>query len=161
MKEIQLTKGKVALVDDDDYGWLVQYSWYASFNGHWYAVTNVRVAGKKKKVYMHRVISGVKDPKIEIDHIDGDGLNNTRANLRQATRSENMCNRSNQRNNTSGWKGVYRRDNKYRAQIEIRQKSRHLGTFDTPEDAAAAYDRAARELHGVFSSTNSAKTANR
>lgn len=158
MKEIKLTKGKVALVDDDNYDWLAQYSWYASFSGHWYAVTNVRLAGKKKKVYMHRMISGAKDPKTEIDHIDGDGLNNTRTNLRQATRSENMRNRSNQRNNTSGWKGVYKGDKKFRAQIGIHRKSMHLGTFDTPEDAAAAYDRAARELHGVFSLTNSSET---
>jgi hypothetical protein len=104
----------------------------------------------------HRIIYllafGVDPSDKEIDHIDGDGLNNDPANLRLATRSENLRNRGANKNNTSGFKGV--RSNKqtgrWRAEIGLHGKLLHLGLFDTPEEAHAAYVRAAKELHGEF-----------
>ena len=87
-----------------------------------------------------------------LDHRDGDGLNNKLGNLREATKSENGCNRGAQANNTSGLKGVrwHKPRQKWLAQIGYKGRKRHLGLFDTPEQAHAAYCRAAIEYHGSF-----------
>src|ERR1700685_1864374 len=108
MKFIPLTQGKVAMVDDADYEWLAQWKWFAIFDhGNWYAVRNVRKPdGTQTPLRMHRVLLGLTDLKIEVDHRDGNGLNNQRHNLRIATHGQNMCNRSMQKNNISGVRGV-------------------------------------------------------
>ena len=109
MKEIQLTQGKVALVDDEDYEYLNQWKWYANEwkGGKLYAVRNVR----KNKQYigyesMHRLLSSNKDKKLVTDHINGNTLDNRKSNLRICTISENTKNRQIQKNNKSGFKGV-------------------------------------------------------
>jgi hypothetical protein len=91
-------------------------------------------------------------PTAEIDHIDGDRLNNRIANLREATRSENQRNVGVTRSNTSGFKGVYwyPRDRKWQAKIMLGGKSKHLGLFDSPDLAHAAYCEAAGRIHGDF-----------
>lgn len=88
----------------------------------------------------------------QVDHINLNGLDNRRCNLRLATNTENQRNKSKQVNNTSGYKGVYwRKDsNKWVAQIKVDNEVRHLGRFDTPEEAHAAYCEAAKQLHGEF-----------
>ena len=152
MKAIQLTQGKVALVDNVDFGRLIQYKWCANFiNSKWYAVTEI----DGKKAYMHRVITGA--PKgMDVDHWDHDGLNNTRKNLRVCTRSNNQGNRGMQKNNKTGYKGVvwHKHRKKYQAQINLNHKIRYLGSFDSPIEAAIAYNEKAVELFGPFAWLN-------
>lgn len=91
---------------------------------------------------------------MEIDHIDGNGLNNQKENLRICTRSENMRNRDKQADNLSGYKGVYKKDNRYRAQITVEGKQIYLGSYQNIEDAVKAYNEASIKYHGKFSKTN-------
>lgn len=152
MKEIQLQKGFVALVDDEDYEWLSKIRWYAhKIKNNIYVIARI----KKEHSYMHRVVA--KTPKgMTTDHIDGNGLNNQKSNLRNCLSSENLMNRGKQANNKSGYKGVWwsTRDKKYCAQIKAKGKKINLGSFDDPLDAAMAYDRAAIEFHGKYAKTN-------
>lgn len=152
MKQIPLTQGKVVLVDDADYEYLSQWKW--NFNG-WYAVRNsATLFGKRKTIYMHCEIVPHPDG-FQTDHIDLDRLNNQRSNLRIATVSQNNGNREASFNNRSGFKGVYRREkNRFVAEIKIDNKRIYLGSFDSAEEAARAYDAKARELRREFARTN-------
>jgi len=165
MKEIILTRNKVARVDDVDYEELNQYAWSAMPNHYtWYAqrITS-RVPGPRKIILMHRQILRALS-KIEVDHRDGNGLNNCRHNLRLATHQENLRNQTRKRKNTSSrFKGVYWRKDiqKWHAQIgdgtrTIRGNPHriNLGCFDNEEDAAHAYDDAAHRLFGAFGTVN-------
>jgi hypothetical protein len=157
-RAIQLTQGKYALVDDADYEWLSQWLWFADSNGrHWYAVRNLRSAsdGKRGIVSMHREILDIA-PQLVVDHINGDGLDNRRCNLRPATPGENLCNRGATKSNKSGYKGIEmdKRNSRWRAVIRMNGIRKRLGVFDTAEDAARAYDAAAKELHGEFAWLN-------
>lgn len=153
MKEIQLTQGKVAIVDDADYDWLSQFKWYTyKHRNTWYAVRNIPPTnGKRSKIKMHQVIC-----EKNCDHKDGNGLNNQRTNLRAATASQNQHNRRISKNNTSGLKGVTldKRRNKWMARIVFNGKSKFLGLFATRAEAGRAYDQAARELYGEFAALN-------
>lgn len=147
-KEISLTKGFVAIVDDEDFEWLNNYTWAYCTNG--YTTTTVY---RKKKVYMHRMIMGDGN---EIDHVNGNRLDNRRSNLRFCTHAENCRNSSIRSDNTSGYVGVSfdKSRNKWEAYINLDGNRRHLGRFETPGEAAFAYDRAAKELHGEFAYLN-------
>lgn len=155
-KEIPLTQGKVAIVDAADYEWLSQWQWYARYNGRWYAMRHTpRVNGVQHTVLMHREILDAPDG-MDVDHRDSDGLNNSRTNLRLATRSQNKFNSRMSASNTSGYKGVswHKRQKKWNAYICVNCKLMHLGSFDSPEDAADAYDKAAIQYHGEFARLN-------
>jgi len=114
----------------------------------------VKLAGKLYK--LHRLLAETFIPNPEgkpfVDHIDGDKLNNSLSNLRWCTHAENQRNRGKPVNNTSGFKGVYfnKVHGKYYARIRVNGKLKHLGCFRTPEEAAAVYEKAAKELHGEF-----------
>jgi len=123
---------------------------YAQRNGY-------RVVFVNGKLYLaHRVIWAVVNgawPETGIDHINRNKTDNRWANLRLATRSQNAMNRPAQSNNTSGYKGVSRNGKRWAANIHEDGRKRHLGTFDTPKEAHAAYCRAAVKLHGDFVNT--------
>ena len=149
-KQIPITKGKVTIVDDDDYDLLVQWKWHLS-NG--YAKTCV---GKGKLRPMHDAIVS-HDPTLCVDHINGDRLDNRKANLRVCTKRQNSYNRRIGKNNKTGFKGVFKQRNRFRAVICWDYKLIHLGMFDTPEEAGAAYDRKALELYGEFAKINGSR----
>ena len=155
-RQIHLTQGYVTLVDDVDYEWLKQWKWCAHVDrqGCVYAVRSVWVDGRNKMLRMHRLILGAKPGKMS-DHINGDTLDNRRSNLRICTNQQNNRNRH-ARAGTSRYKGVhwYKRGSKWRASIHINGRFKHLGYFDDEQEAALAYDRAARELFGEFANPN-------
>lgn len=153
-REISLSKGKAAIVDDADYELVCKYTWYAIERfGIWYA--RGRVNGKF--ISMHRLILDAPNTK-EVDHIDGDGLNNRRSNIRLASRSQNAMNRGMNIDNKSGFKGVHRTSRNsrpYRATIRVQGKSKHLGYFDNLKEAAQAYNMAAVKYFAEFAKLNS------
>jgi hypothetical protein len=154
MKEIQLTQGRVALVDDADYEYLSQWKWKAYKDRYtWYARRGIRVGFVIKTIHMHRLITNAPDG-LFVDHINGDGLDNRRGNLRVCTKSENGFNRGKNSNNTTGYKGVTTNKGKYRAQIRIDGKMCGLGRYTDPVEAAKAYDRAAKKHYGEFAKLN-------
>ena len=149
-KKIGLTRGMFAVVDDSDYDALVCQKWNAHRgpNGEFYAMSS---RGK----YMHREIMSPAQDEI-VDHIDGDGLNNTRSNLRVCRKSDNAMNYSKPINNTSGYKGVSwnKGNKKFQAHISTNGRKIYIGQFNTAIEAARAYDREAIRLHGEFSNIN-------
>lgn len=152
IRYITLTRNMVAVVDSADYPELAAFNWQAIFNkGKWYAARLQWENGKCKRPKMHQQIMGINS-----DHIDGDGLNNRRSNLRPATQQQNTRNRSKSATNTSGFKGVCRtpQEGKWRARIAVNCSTKFIGLFDSPEEAARAYDAAAIQLHGEFAKLN-------
>lgn len=150
---VTLTRGYEAVIDANDVPLVEGFNWQAQLR-KWgvYAVRSERGVPKRGAILMHRVILG--EPKdLDVDHIDGNGLNNRKCNLRKATKSQNMHNQGVRRSNTSGFKGVSWREsrNKWVAQICLKGKVKYLGMFDTPEDAYSAYCDASQKLHGEFS----------
>lgn len=157
---IELTRGYVAVVDDEDYEELSRHKWGAHIDkNNVYARRLQRKTeygnSKPKPVYMHRQILGVADRRIDVDHRDHDGLNNRRQNLRLGSRSQNNGNRL-KSGGTSVFKGVCwdPENGKWRAQIHLGGKKRCLGRFVDEEVAAKAYDSAAREQFGEFARLN-------
>lgn len=153
-KIIPLTKSKTAIVDSEDYARLVSmpWPWRAKYaKGQWYAVT--RFNGRD--IGMHNLLM-IAPPDYEIDHKNGNGLDNRRENLRIATHAQNMSNRKHQRNNTSGFRGVHWMTDrqKWRAQIRHNGAHIHIGVFISAEDGARAYDAKAQELFGEFARLN-------
>lgn len=159
MKEILLPQGKVTLVDDEDYDYLMRWKWHTMENlsGNSYAVRSQINPSTKKKltIRMHRVIMKVKKGE-EVDHRDRDGLNNQRYNLRLCTSTQNNANSKRQKRSTSGYKGVHRYQGgqKWLARIEHNYERIYLGLYSTPEEAARVYDKKAVELFGEFARTN-------
>lgn len=159
MKQIPLTKGQFALVDNEDYEFLMQWKWQASFDkksNQFYAVTTKRSRIFNATIRMNRFIMSATDNKIFVDHIDRNTLNNQRSNLRIATHSQNGANRKSHKNSSSKYLGVsWKKDqNKWAATIQKDRNSYRLGVFSGEADAAKAYDNAAVKLHGEFANLN-------
>jgi len=162
---IPLTRGKMATVSARDYASVAQYKWSAIYHGQtWYAVGNVRCAcGYLHHTSMHRFIMNA-GPGQEVDHRDGNGLNNQRSNLRSAGRRQNVRNRRHKALGCSSrYKGVCwsKACNKWCAYIadgprrpDGRSRRRHLGVFKSERAAARAYDRAAAKSFGAFAALN-------
>jgi len=146
MKRIPLTQGKFAIVDDENYEWLMQWEWYAHHDKNtWYARRNIGHKPNQKAILMHRLI--LNTPKgYESDHRDGDGLNNTIENLRVCTTAQNQHN-SHRIWGVSKFRGVcwHTRVKKWMAQIKLNGKKKHLGYFATEGEAAVAYDKTKRD----------------
>lgn len=153
MKRIPLTQGKYALVDDEDYERVNNLKWHAcKHHNTWYALHSPT---EKPPVKMHRFIMNAAKG-VQVDHSDGDGLNNQKSNLRKATHSQNIWNSRLKKNNTSGFKGVHWNKIRkvYQAYIYSNNKHIYLGGYSDPEKAARAYDKKARELFGEFAWLN-------
>lgn len=159
MKQIPLTQGKFAIVDDEDYEWLNQWKWYArKHRNTFYAIRNTnQQSSERKHVRMHRLILGLRkgDGKTS-DHKNGNGLDNRRKNLRICTKSQNSQNRLPLKNTSSKFKGVYwdKKGKIWRAGIQKNSKRIYLGCFKSEIEAAKAYDRKAKELFGEFALCN-------
>jgi hypothetical protein len=157
MIEIPLAKGHVALIDDED-AHLAELKWYLAKNGrNLYAIRSITLPdGRPGTITLHRMVMPL--PKgMHVDHIDGNGLDCRRQNLRAATHKQNLRGRKLNRNNKSGYKGVFRPKGcaRWYARIVVDGRQIPLGTYGTAEDAARAYDDAAIRYFGEFARLNS------
>ena len=156
---VALTKGYTAIIDASDVHLVNGQNWFSSIRLRAdktvrtvYAMSNTtRHKGKQTRLLLHRVIVGTQNG-FEVDHRDGDGLNNCRANLRLATREQNARNRTLQSNNSSSVKGVRlnTEKTKWRASIRVCGILKNLGSYDTLDEAAEAYAKASSAMHGDF-----------
>ena len=150
MKELELTNGQFAIVDDEDFDELNQWKWTFSKG---YAI---RCDKFGNSIYMHRAVN--KTPTgMQTDHINQNKLDNRKENLRASTRSQNMANVTTCSHNTSGYKGVsfHKNRGKWRAYIRVNKKQISLGMFTSKEIAAIAYNEAAKVYFGNFAKLNS------
>ena len=152
VRRIPLTRGKFALVDTADYYHLVKYKWTVQSNANT-SYASGKVAGKVTK--MHRLIMNAPADLL-VDHIDHNGLNNCRSNLRLCTPAQNARNSVSRKGSTSRYKGVSwsRERKKWAASIQFNRKIYQLGYFQSHFAAARAYDKKAKELHGQFACLN-------
>lgn len=155
MKEIKLSQGKVALVDDEDFKYLNQFKWCVNTSSNAHYATR---RDNGSMVYMHRVI--MKTPQnLTVDHINFNTIDNQKCNLRNCTISENHMNRR-PRSSKSKYLGVtLLRINEFgkyfwRAYIKINKKWTHIGVYNDEIDAARAYDNMAHIHHGEFANLN-------
>jgi|SRR3990167_74362 len=149
MKTIQLTQGKFAIVDDQDYKNLLFCSWSMSGNGDVQAWINGGM------ISLHRYLMGKKIG-FEIDHVNGNKLDNRRKNLRFCSRHQNSANKNKYSTNTTGFKGVTweKQINKFAARITFKYKNITLGRFNTAIEVARAYNKAAVKYFGEFARLN-------
>jgi hypothetical protein len=158
MKEIQLNKGYVALIDDEMVDRVSYFKWRVQTNGITaYVITSITLPnGKQVDFRLHDLIMGC--PVCQIDHISRNGLDNRVSNLRPATQQQNCMNRTKQRGTTSIYRGVswYPKHEKWVVHIKINGKQKHLGYFDKDHEhmAAMAYDLQAIEHFGEFANLN-------
>jgi len=175
-RRIPLTQGKFAIVDPDDYEWLNKYKWHVNRGANtYYACRNSRIGKKRVSIKMHREIfenlSATKNSTLKthnyhrhigdglvVDHINHNGLDNRKANLRPATRSQNSLNKSSIKTkpSSSKYNGVswYRRRKIWHVQIGLNGKYKFIGYFHDEIQAAKAYDTAAKKYHGDFAVLN-------
>jgi hypothetical protein len=156
MKEITLTQGKIALIDNEDFEKVSKFKWNANFqHTDWYA----RSWKNGKRLLMHRFIMGIEDSNILVDHRNHNTLDNQKTNLRIATKAQNCRNKKHRNNTRSIYSGVswHKASNKWIAKICVNYKNIHLGIFDIEGDAAIAYNMAAIQHFGEFANLNSIK----
>lgn len=146
MKYIELTQNKYAIIDDDMVESIGRYRWFFHFG---YAFRHVQENGKGRTIPMHREILNTPNG-LEVDHINGNRLDNRKENLRNCTKHENMRNREASKSNSSGFKGVIFQKGRYVARIGFGGKLYHLGRFSTAEEASEAYKNACEKFHGDF-----------
>lgn len=154
---LHLPGGEAAVIDVQDYPKIQSFRWTANRRKHTtYAQTHVRKEGRRTTVMLHRLLLDAPAGSY-VDHADGDGLNNARANLRACTNTENQQNgRKQRRPTTSKWKGVSRFRRQWKAEIRVGGEYTYLGLFDEESDAAQAYNFAAAAHFGPFARYNQA-----
>lgn len=153
MKEIPLTGGAIAIVDDEDYPFLTRRNRKWKLSGAGYATRIRTIDGQRFNVMMHRMVMNAPKDKC-VDHINGNPLDNRKCNLRFATQAENSRNRKITVNKQVPYKGVRISKNKFSAQIRGDGKWRYLGSYATAEEAALAYNLAAVQYFGEFAKLN-------
>jgi len=148
MKEIELTQGKVAMVDDEDFEELNKYKWHIDKQRNTSNVVRYKRGVKRTRVYMHRAIANATEGMI-VDHINGDGLDNRKSNLRVVIHRQNIQNMNVKK--TSTYTGVSWLENrgKWESRISINGKSKYLGLFDVEADAYAAYLKALKHIRQI------------
>jgi hypothetical protein len=153
--EIQLSRGLAALINDGDVEIVSRLSWYPSTNKQ---STTTYVRGRLDKrshpsaIHLHRLL--LCFPLFHVDHINGNGLDNRRCNLRAASPQQNACNIPLRQNKTSIYRGVYLAGARWAACIRVNRKLINLGQYESEEEAAIAYDTASLKLHGKFGNPN-------
>jgi hypothetical protein len=156
VKEIPLTLGLFSFVDDEDFDELNKYNWCANESattkGLFYALRN---GGNKTHIFMHRQIMKLHKGEI-VDHINHNGLDNRKCNLRICEHSQNLMNHKLYKSNTSGLHNVYwsEHNHKWRAYIQKNKKKIMLGDFNSKEEAGKSYDKKAKEIYGDFAVLN-------
>ncbi|WP_212958645.1 HNH endonuclease [Paenibacillus albilobatus] len=155
-KEIFLSQGKIAVVDDEDFDKLIKFKWHYAKG---YARHSCWVPGlnTSTSIWMHHVVLGIcPDRKKVIDHINGNPLDNRKINLRIVTHQQNIFNKSPHRKSTSKYKGVYwyKARSKWCSKIMLDGRYRHIGYFESEREAALAYNKAAKELFGDCAKLN-------
>lgn len=150
-KLISLTQGKFAIVDAENYEWLMQWKWCAI------KIRNTYYAKRRRKgntnMLMHCLILGLGKGQYT-DHRNHNGLDNRICNIRPCTRSQNQQNRLPQKNSFSKYKGVCKKGMRWLSRISLNNKNIHIGIFDNEVEAAMAYDAKAKELYGDFAYPN-------
>ena len=152
---VHLPDGDVAVVDAADVPLIENYRWVGRCGSFSYVRSSER--SDSKPVYLHRLVMGVQDdPSKQVDHIHGDVLDNRKSQLQIATQGANVQ-KSSRRMPASGYRGVVQVGSRFRATIGVGGKVLYLGTFGTGEEAAVAYNAAAREIYGSTAFQNEAK----
>jgi HNH endonuclease/AP2 domain len=147
----------IAIIDIADYPIVSRYRWalLRTTEKNYYVATSLMVpGGGRKYVKLHRLLMSVSDPDTKVDHVDGDGLNCRRRNLRLATTQQNSCNRRKHKMQTSEYKGVRLARDKWEASVKVKGGQIYIGRFGTEREAAMAYNEAAARLHGEFARLN-------
>lgn len=164
MKEILLTRGKIAIIDDEDYEIVSKYKWFARKRDHlYYAARSEYLNGEQYEVQMHRFIMGLKHKDGTLcDHKNGNGLDNQKENLRLSNYSHNGHNHRMFSTNTSGYRGVswQKHRKKWQVRICVGGQEKYIGIFKEVTDAAKAYDTAAINYFGNIAVTNFPKLRN-
>lgn len=159
--KIPLTKGQWLTIDEADWELVKGYKWALNGTvGKYYAVTSFGPRRERTTLKIHRLIMNPEIVRVFVDHIDGDGLNNSRSNLRLCSISQNCMNQKLRTTNKSGYKGVclisrqIGSERSYCSQIGFNGKKKFIGYFATPKEAAIAYNKQAELLHGKFARLN-------
>lgn len=134
-------------IDKSDFIKIINIKWYSSSNLY------VRSYKNRKPIYLHRFIMSCPKNKV-VDHINGDVLDNRKCNLRICTKKQNLQNRQLQKNNKSGFRGVYKNKKSWRAFVSLNGVTKHLGSFKTKKEAADNRDKAASTYYGMYANLN-------
>lgn len=146
-------------IDGEDFDKIKNYTWcIANFSKRFYIVSDLCNKGNRKKILLHRLIMNCPDGMV-VDHINHNGLDNRKENLRICTNQENLYNQRKKEGKTSKYKGVsfFKRDNNWTVRIRINGKSKNLGYFLNEEDAAEVYNQAALKYYGKYAFLNVVK----
>ena len=155
---IDLSSGRMAKIDIEDHKKVTKYNWHLSSNKppRIYAITNVYKNGRRTTLKMHRYVLNCSNPLIKTDHINGNGLDNRKSNLRLCSNQQNCWNQIKRKNSlhSKKYKGVDFHKNKWRARIRVSNKEKHIGYYKSEKLAAFAYDIQAAKYFGEFSNLN-------